>query len=193
MNRFISCTLLLFCSCSSALAEPLNYDYVYLSKSEVDQDGTNETAEGETFGAFYSFRESLHGFASIDDAGSYAAVNGDARTLRVGVGGHFLVSERFMIAPAIAALYTRTKYYDWQMNRQEDSDTGYVLQLDARWQFLDRWELIGGVHRSSVFNTDDTEIVAGLLWHPLDWLALGAIHKDKSEATGTELTARWYF
>lgn len=205
MMRTVALLVLVLGCCGNALAEPLNYDYVYLSSSETEHDNGEETS-GEVFGAFYSFKESLHGFLSFDEGGSYSTAAGDSRSLRAGAGGHFYIADRLIIAPSIAILHTRVDVDNTVMMRSvygkqylqashlgEQSDTGYQLQLDTRWNFLDRWEIIGGLHYSEIFDQGDTEIVAGLLWHPLDWLALGAIGKEKSEARAMELTARWYF
>lgn len=186
-----------------AAAEPLNYDYIYLSAGKLENDDGTETS-GQAFGAFYSFTESSHGFIGIDNGGSYAAVNGDSQTIRAGYGGHFFVTDSLIIAPAFALLRTTVEWDDPVMlaglntkqlssHQNEDSDTGYALQLDARWNFAERWELIGGLHRSEVFDEGNTELVAGILWHPLDWLALGAVGKERSHASMLELTGRWYF
>ncbi|MDX1442804.1 MAG: hypothetical protein R3270_03385 [Gammaproteobacteria bacterium] len=186
-------------------AEPLNYDYIYLSSGRIEPE-QGESRNASAFGAFYSFANNFHGFIGVDDGGAYAAsapADADIRNWRIGAGGHFLVSENVMLAPAAALLRGTVEYRaciplgpnlpacSW--TDMEASDTGYVVQLDARWNFAERWEVIGGLHRSELFEESETEIVAGILWHPTDWLALGAMAKDRDTSSIAELTGRWYF
>lgn len=180
-------------------AEPLNYDYLYLSANDTETDDGSES-EGETFGGFWSFADTLHLFASYDDAGAYAGSGAnpgwdyDTRTLRAGIGGHWLIDERTMIAPAVAVLHARADVTApaWTYAR-EYTDTGYGVQLDLRHALADWFELTAGGRYSEVFDGDATEFVGGVVFHPTDWLALGALYHDGDARTGTELTVRWYY
>ena len=176
-------------------AEPLNYDYIYLSSGRIEpEDG--ESRNATAFGAFYSFADSFHGFVGVDDGGAYAATvpaDADIRNWRIGAGGHFFIGKNLIIAPTAALIRGKARWAYMPGMYREIEDDGYALQLDARWNFTGRWELVGGLHRSELFDESDTEIVGGILWHPTDWLALGAIAKDRETAGITELTGRWYF
>lgn len=181
----------------AALAEPLNYDYIYLSNSETETDGGGES-EGDAFGGFWSFADTLHVFASWDDSGSYAGANPawdyDLKTLRAGIGGHYLIGERTMIAPAVAVIRAEGDVMaaSWTSPR-ELKDTGYGVQLDLRHAVSDWFELTAGGRYSDVLDNSSTELVGGLVFHPTDWLALGALYHEREEAASTELTVRWYF
>lgn len=185
--------------CLSANAEPLNYDYVYYSATEIDND-SGASDSGDTLGAFLSFADTLHLFGSVDTAGAYSGgstnsnYSYDTLTLRVGIGGHYLLTERLMIAPAIAVLRSRTEVSspNW-MYAREYEDTGYGAQVDLRYWFGNRWEVTGGARYSRVFDNSATELTAGPVFHINDWLALGALYHDGENRNSTELTLRWYF
>lgn len=179
-------------------AEPLNYDYLYLSSNDTKTDDGSETS-GDVFGGFWSFTDTLHVFASYDDAGAYAgdmnpAWDYDTRTLRAGVGGHYLLGKRTMIAPAIAILRAEAEVTSplWTSAR-EYSDTGYGAQLDLRHAVTNWFELTAGARYTQVFDNDATELVGGIVFHPTSWLALGALYHERDEANSTELTVRWYY
>lgn len=182
-----------------ALAEPLDYNYVYLSTNDAE-DNDAGGADGETFGGFWEFAETLHLFGSYDDAGAYAGAGDnpsweyETRTLRAGVGGHYLIGERTMIAPAVAVLYAEREVDapGWNYPREYD-DTGYGVQFDLRHAFTNWFEITAGARYSNVFDEDGTEFVGGLLFHPTNWLAVGALYHDGDNEASTEFTVRWYY
>ena len=196
MRSILLATLLLLaCAATATQAEPLNYDYIYLSSGRIEPE-QGESRNATAFGAFYSFTDNFHGFIGVDDGGAYAGnvpANADIRNWRIGGGGHFFVSEKLIVAPTVALLRGEVKYAWMPGMDREYTDRGYALQVDARWNFVDRWEMIGGLHHSELFSQSETEIVAGILWHPTDWLALGAIAKNRETASLAELSGRWYF
>lgn len=181
----------------TVLAEPLNYDYIYLSNVDTESDG-GDGSEGEAFGGFWSFADTLHVFASYDDSGFYAGANPawdyDLQALRAGLGGHYLLGERTMIAPAISVIRAEGDVMapSWASPR-ELKDTGYGFQLDLRHALTDRFELTAGGRYTNLLDDSSTELVGGLLFHAADWIALGALYHDREEETATELTVRWYF
>ncbi|HEX6930337.1 MAG TPA: hypothetical protein VF267_13865 [Gammaproteobacteria bacterium] len=182
-----------------AYSEPLNYDYVYLSANDTETDGGNEDS-GETFGGFWSFADTLHLFASYDDAGAYTGAGSnpawryETRTLRAGIGGHYLIGKRMMIAPSIAVLRADREISApaWTAPL-ESTDTGYGAQLDLRYAVTNWFELTAGGRYSRVFDAGNEEFVGGLLFHPTDWLALGALYHEGEDRSSTELTVRWYY
>jgi len=181
----------------AALAEPLDYDYIYLSDTDTETDSGAETS-GDVFGGFWSFAKNLHVFASYDDAGFYAGSNPawdyDVKALRAGVGGHYLVGERTMIAPAVSLIRAEGDVMApaWDAPRNI-GDTGYGVQLDLRHAVTNWLELTAGGRYADVLDDRTTELVGGVVFHPTTWLALGALYHDREDATGTELTVRWYF
>lgn len=180
-------------------AEPLDYDYVYLSSNDTETDDGRET-DGDVFGGFWSFTDTLHVFASYDDAGAYTGSGEnplwdyDTRTLRAGIGGHYLLGERTMIAPALAVLRSEVEISApaWTEPR-EVSDTGYGVQLDLRHAVTDWFELTAGGRYADVFDNGTTELVGGVVFHPTTWLALGALYHEGDDRNSTELTVRWYY
>lgn len=181
----------------AALAEPLSYDYVYLSSNDSSNDDS-AGGSGEAFGGFYEFAQTLHLFGSYDDSSAYIGAGQnpnwdyDTKTLRFGIGGHYLLGERTMIAPSIAVLRSRRDITAplWTVR---DEDTGYGAQIDLRHAFTNWFEVTAGARYSEVFEQDDTEFVAGIVFHPTNWLALGAVHHEGDERTATELTIKWYY
>lgn len=190
------CVLALALLALPAAAEPLSYDYVYLSSSDAQSDG-NQDSGGEAFGGFWEFADTLHLFGSWDD-GAYSTAGGDpswqyeTRSLRAGVGGHYLLGSRFMLAPSVAVIRAEREVTapDWT---REYTDTGYAVQLDARYAVTNWFELMAGSRSSRVFDASDTEFVGGVVFHPTDWLAVGASYRESDVQHGTELVLKWYY
>lgn len=190
------CALLLLLP-GAAWAEVLNYDYVYLSRNGMEPDGGSRS-EGNTAGGFKEFGGHTHVFASIDDGGLYGGANPkwdyDLTTLRVGVGGHYLLGERTMIAPAVALLRVDGEVLApaWMAPR-ELSGTGHVIQLDVRHAVFDWLELTAAARHTKLLGESSTEFVGGVLFHLNDAFAVGALYHDRDAAASTELTVRWYY
>ena len=172
------CALLLLLP-GAAWAEVLNYDYVYLSRNGMEPDGGSRS-EGNTAGGFKEFGGHTHVFASIDDGGLYGGANPkwdyDLTTLRVGVGGHYLLGERTMIAPAVALLRVDGEVLApaWMAPR-ELSGTGHVIQLDVRHAVFDWLELTAAARHTKLLGESSTEFVGGVLFHLNDAFAVGAL------------------
>lgn len=206
MKKIITGTLatLFGIACSfSASAEPLNYDYVYLSNHDIEKDDSGKSDSSDVLGAFWEFTDTLHATVSYDSAGAYAssfASPAEVNTYRFGVGGHYLLNDNLMIAPAVYAVRGEAQLRDrsgtpppgWDSNF-ELADTGYAVGLDLRYMLNPQFELTAGAKRTSLFDNDNSEAVGGVLYHPTDWLALGALYHDREDSTSTELTVRWYF
>lgn len=195
MKRFLLACLLPL----GADAEPLDYDYVYLNANETETaEGADDS--GETAGGFWTFTDTLHLFGSYDDTAAYVGAGAnpawdyDTRTLRIGIGGHYAVGDRTMIAPSIAVLRARREISApaWTSAR-ENTDTGFGMQLDLRHAVTDWFEVTAGGRYSKIFNDSTSEIVGGMLFHPTDWVAVGALYHEREDAAGTELTVRWYY
>lgn len=186
----------------SASAEPLNYDYVYFSQHDTENDNTGKSKDSDVLGAFWEFTDTMHLIASYDSSGAYASggLGADVETFRFGLGGHFLVSENTMIAPSLYAIRGRAELKDqtgpvpWNYgNDYTRTDTGYAVGLDLRYRVTNWFELTAGAKRQELFDTSSTDAVGGVVFHATDWLAFGALYHDREDSTGTELTVRWYF
>lgn len=181
----------------AARAEVLDYDYVYLSRTGTELDGQSR-GEGNTVGGFKEWGDHTHVFASLDDSGVYAGADPDwdydLTTLRVGIGGHYRLGERTMIAPA--AVYLRVEGEaqapGWTGPR-DVAGTGHVLQLDVRHAVTDWLELTAAARHTRILGDTSTEFVGGVLFHPSDAFAFGALYHERDEASATELTVRWYY
>ena len=178
-------------------AEVLNYDYVYLSKEGAASGQQADNGNG-TAGGFKSFAQHTHVFLSYDDTAFYAGSNADwdydLKTWRVGAGGHYLIGKRTMIAPSFAVFRSRGEVMapSWTAPRGL-SGTGTILEVDLR-HAVTRWlELTVGARRTRFEDGAWTELVGGVLFHPNDTWAVGALHHDRDGEQSTELTLRYYY
>lgn len=178
-------------------AEVLNYDYVYLSKEGAASGRQADDGNG-TAGGFKSFGQHTHVFLSYDDTAFYAGNNADwnydLKTWRIGAGGHYLIGKRTMIAPSFAVFRSRGEVMApaWAAPRGL-SGTGTILELDLR-HAVTRWlELTAGARRTRFEDGAWTELVGGVLFHPNDTWAVGALHHDRDGEQSTELTLRYYY
>lgn len=180
----------------AARSEVLDYDYVYLSRNGMETDG--RSGNGNTMGGFKEFGGYTHVFASLDDGGVYAGANPawdyDLMTLRVGVGGHYRLGERTMVAPAVALLRVDGEAMapGWMAPRELDG-SGHVVQLDVRHAVTDWLELTAAARHTKLLGHGSTELVGGVLFHLNDAFAFGALYHDRDASTSTELTVRWYY
>lgn len=181
----------------AASAETLNYDYVYASHQESEQDNQS-TAENDVYGGYWSFTERLHLFGSYGDAGAYAAgpANVETLALRLGVGSHWMIGANTMIAPEIAVVRAE---YDIPMGAAgwysgaTARDTGYSAILDLRHRLAPWVEVIGSARYTDVFDNANTQFVAGPVFHLNKYFAIGALYETTEGNAGWELTVRWYY
>lgn len=181
----------------AARAEVLDYDYVYLSREGAASGQGGNDGNG-TAGGFKSFGDHTHVFLSYDDTAFYAGNHEDwdydLRTWRAGAGGHYLVGKRTMIAPALAVFRSRGEVMapGWLSPRRL-AGTGSILEVDLRHAVTDWLELTAGARRTRFEDASWTELVAGVLFHPNDSWAVGALYHDRDDARSTELTLRYYY
>lgn len=181
-----------------ALAEVLNYDYVYLSKNGTESDAPSGDGDGTAAGGFKSFGDHTHVFLSFDDTALYAGSNPkwdyDLNTWRLGVGGHYLIGKRTMIAPAFSVFRSSGEVMapSWNAPRKL-SGTGYIAQFDLRHAVTSWLELTAAARRTKFLDDTSTEFVGGVLWHVNDTWALGVLYNDREQKTSTEFTVRYYY
>jgi hypothetical protein len=177
---------------TTAAAEALNYDYVYLSRNGTESDGSG------TAGGYKSFGTHTHVFASYDDtafyAGSHANWDYDLRTLRVGAGGHYLLGARTMIAPSFSVFRSRGDVLapTWAAPRKLEG-TGYIAEFDLRHAVTDWLELTVAARRSRFADSTWSEYVGGVMFHASDHWAVGALYHDREGQAATEFTVRYYY
>ncbi len=181
-----------------ALAEVLNYDYVYLSKNGSESDVPFDDGDGTAAGGFKSFGKRTHVFLSYDDTALYAVSNPnwdyDLKTWRVGAGGHYLIGKRTMIAPAFSVFRSSGEVMapSWNAPRKL-SGTGYIAQLDLRHAVTKWLELTAAARRTKFIDETSTEFVGGVLVHPTDKWAFGVLYNRREQKTSTEFTVRYYY
>ena len=181
-----------------ALAEVLNYDYVYLSKNGTESDVPFDEGDGTAAGGFKSFGKRTHAFLSYDDTALYAGskpnYDYDLKTLRIGAGGHYLIGKRTMIAPQFSVFRSSGEYKapDWDAP-QKLSGTGYIAQFDLRHAVTKWLELTAAARRTKFLDETATEFVGGVLWHVNDTWAVGVLYNHREQKTSTEFTVRYYY
>lgn len=181
-----------------ALAEVLNYDYVYLSKNGTESDVPFDDGDGTAAGGFKSFGKRTHVFLSFDDTALYAGTNPDwdydLKTWRVGAGGHYLIGKRTMIAPALSVFRSSGEVMAPGFESPRSlSGTGYIAQFDLRHAVTDWLELTAAARRTKFLEDTSTEFVGGVLFHVNDNWAFGALYNRREQRTTTELTVRYYY
>ncbi len=169
-------------------AEPLNYDYAYLSHQQVHVDG--ESFRNSTLGAYYELGKHLHVFGSYGDAGAYGnPAWKNSRALRAGLGARVNLGDDTLIALEGAVVCAR---FDRPTGERVE-DTGVAAIAEIRHRFLPWMEGIASISRSDVLGRRSGEFVAGPVFHVNDLLALGALYRRNEGHSGVEVTARWYY
>ena len=186
--RMLVCCLILFAWAATACAEPLSYDYAYLSHQEVDTD--NGRASNDAFGLHYELGEHLHVFGSWGDAGAYGNPSWkDSRALRLGLAGRRLFGENTLVAFKAAVVRAQ---FD-RPSGQTVKDDGTSLILEVRHRFAPWLEVIASGSRSDVLGWRTTEYVAGPVFHVHRRVAVGALYRRMEGNSGVEATVRWYY
>lgn len=185
----ISMVLLLALACvMPAFAEPLIYDYAYLSHQRVDTD--NGSASNDVIGMHHELGEHLHVFGSLGDAGAYGnPLWRDSRALRIGLGGRRMFGENTLVA--FKAAWVRAQFD--RPSGETVKDDGTSLILEVRHRFAPWLEVIGSGSRSNVLGWQTTEYVAGPVFHVNRRVALGALYRRMEGNSGIEATVRWYY
>ena len=173
---------------AAASAEPLDYNYAYLSHQQVHIDG--ESFRNDTLGAYYELGSHLHVFGSYGDAGAYGnPAWKNSRALRAGLGGRFNLGEDTLVALEGAVVRAR---FDRPTGERVE-DTGHAVILEVRHRFVPWMEGIASVSRTDVLGRHSGEFVAGPVFHVHRLLALGVLYRRNEGHSGVEVTARWYY
>lgn len=186
--RIVFAAVLAACGSAVVQAEPLNYDYGYLSRQKMHVDG--ESFSNDTLGAYKELGERLHVFGSYGNAGAYGnPAWKHSRALRIGLGGHWLLGADTMIALEGAVVRARFDRPTGQTVR----DTGAVAIVELRHRFAPWVEAIASASRSDVLGRQEHEFVAGPVFHVNSILALGALYRRTGDSSGFDLTLRTYY
>ncbi len=180
--------LLAVLAATSARAEPLSYDYAYLSHRRSQVDGQN--FGNDTIGGYMEIGRRFHLLASYGNAGAYGnPAWKDSRATRFGVGGHLLFGEDTMIA--LEAVAVRARFESPVLGTV--SDTGMSAIFEIRHRLAPWVELIGSASHSDVLGRQTSEFVAGPVFHVNPTIAIGAFYRRMEQSSGFELTARTYY
>ena len=177
---------------AQAQAQPLNYDYVYLSRNGTEADGHG------TAGGYKSFGEHTHVVLSFDDTAFYAGSNPkwdyDLRTWRIGAGGHYLLGTRTMIAPAASVFHSEGEVLapSWTGPRRLNGN-GYIVEVDLRHAATSQLELVAAARRTQFQGERGNELVGGVIFHATPKWAVGALYHRREQRNATEFTARYYY
>lgn len=186
--RAAICCLIALTWATTARAEPLSYDYAYLSHQEVDT--PNGRASNDVFGMHYELGKHLHVFGSYGDAGAYGNPSWkNSRAIRLGVAGRRLFGENTMVAFKAAVVRAQ---FD-RPTGETVKDDGTSLILEVRHRFKPWLEVIASGSRSDVLGWQTTEYVAGPVFHVHPRVALGALYRRMEGNSGVEATVRWYY
>lgn len=169
-------------------AEPLNYSYGYLRSGEWHVDG--RSFRNDVVGVYVETGPHVHLFGSLGKGGAYADPTlQDARTLRLGIGGHWLLGQDSMIAVEAAAIRAR---YLWDGN-EEMAHLGWSAIVEYRYRFLPRWEVILTGTRTELWDWRTQEFAIGPVWHINDTIAIGAFYRHMDGHNGFDASIRTYF
>ncbi len=173
---------------ASVHAEPLSYDYAYLSHRRSQVDGQNFS--NDTFGGYMELGRRFHLLGSYGNAGAYGnPAWKHSRATRLGIGGHLLFGENTMIALEAVALRARFE----SPLRGTVSDTGMSAIFEIRHRFAPWIEVIGSASHSDVLGRRTSEFVAGPVFHLNPTIAVGALYRRMEGSSGFEVTARTYY
>lgn len=171
-----------------ASAEPLSYDYAYLSRQQQHVDG--QSFRNDTVGAYYEIGARFHLFGSYGDAGAYGnPAWKDSRALRFGAGGHWLFGDDTMIA--LEGALVRAQFDSPALGTVRDTGASAIFEI--RHRFAPWVEAIVSASHSDVLGHRTDEFVAGPVFHLNPTLAIGAFYRRIDDSSGFEITARTYY
>ena len=186
--RRVTATLVGSLACLSAGAEPLSYDYAYLSHQQDHVDG--RSFGNDTFGAYYEIGGHFHLFGSYGNAGSYGnPAWKDSRAARVGAGGHWLIDDDTMIA--VEGAVVRAQFDKPAVGTVRDTGASEIVEI--RHRFAPWVEAIASGSHSDVLDHRSNEFVLGPVFHLNRTFALGAFYRHTDGSSGFEVTVRTYY
>ncbi len=173
---------------ASARAEPLSYDYAYLSHQRAHVDG--QSFSNDTFGAYAEIGSRMHLFGSLGNAGAYGnPAWKNSRAARFGAGAHLLLGEDTMVAMEGAVV--RAQFENGA--RRTVRDTGASAIVELRHRFAPWVEAIASASHSDVLAHRTDEFVAGPVFHLNRIFAVGIFYRRVEGSSGLEITARTYY
>ena len=173
---------------ASASAEPLSYDYAYLSHQQDHVNG--QAFSNDTLGGYYEFGKNYHVFGSYGNAGSYGnPAWKNSRAERAGIGGHWLLDDDTMIAIEGAAV--RAQFDKPRVGTVRDTGASAIFEI--RHRFTPWVEAIASASHSNVLGHRTSELVTGPVFHINSMIAIGAFYRRTENSSGFEITARTYY
>lgn len=169
----------------AAAADPLNYDYVYASRTDTEVN--DQDADGDTFGGFMEFAEHFHVTLSRGDAG-WGPAGAEQETTRFGLGAQFYLGDDTLFAPTISQLRIETDTPAFSA-----SEDATALQLEIRHYLGANVEVLAGYRYADLDAGSRDGLEVGLMYHLADWVAIGAIARDEDGIRSEELTIRFYY
>lgn len=188
MVRIAAALLVVALANAPASADPLSYDYVYLSHQQDHVDG--RSFKNDTFGAYKEIGAHFHLFGSLGNAGAYGnPAWKNSRAVRIGAGGRVLLDDDTLIAFEEAVVRAQFDH----PSRGTVRDTGFSSIFEIRHRFAPWLEAIASASYSDVLGRRTGEFVAGPVFHLNRHIALGAFYRRTDGSSGLEITARTYY
>jgi hypothetical protein len=188
MLRLAAALLVLALVGAPANADPLSYDYAYLSHQSDHVDG--QSFSNDTLGAYYEIGKNFHLFGSYGNAGSYGnPAWKNSRAARIGAGGHWLLDDDTMIA--VEGAVVRAQFEKPLVGTMRDTGASAIFEI--RHRFAAWMEAIASASHSDVLGRRTDEFVAGPVFHLNHTIALGAFYRRTDNSSGFEITARTYY
>ncbi|MDX1455055.1 MAG: hypothetical protein R3217_06345 [Gammaproteobacteria bacterium] len=184
MNMRLLAFLLLVLPLSS-WADPLNYDYVYASRTDTEVN--DQEADGDTFGGFLEFADHFHVTLSKGDAG-WGPAGAEQETTRFGIGAQYFLNENTLLAPTISRLRVETDTPAFSA-----SEDATAVQLELRHYLGAGFEVLAGYRYADFDAGSQDGLEVGVMYHLADWVAIGAIARDENDVRSEELTIRFYY
>lgn len=166
-------------------AEPLNYRYGDLKSGEWHTNGRR--FRNDTGGAHVEAGKHIHLFGSIGNGGSCVGPPLDgSRSVRLGIGDHWLIGEHSMLALEAAALRTSDRWRD----QGRMAHAGWRAIVEYRCRFARSWEAVATATRTERWHWRTQELALGSVWHLNDAIAAIAFVRRMDGHNGFDFTLR---
>ncbi|MEP6511476.1 MAG: hypothetical protein ABJB02_07775 [Dokdonella sp.] len=186
--RIAAALVTMVLAAASASADPLSYDYVYLSHQQAHVDG--RSFSNDTLGGYVEVGRHVHLFGSLGNAGAYGNPAWQhSRAIRIGTGGRWLLDDDTLIAVEGAVVRAQFEH----PVRGTVRDTGLSQIVEFRHRFAPWVEAIASASHSDVLGHRTTEFVTGPVFHLNRYIALGVFYRRTESGSGMEVTARTYY
>jgi hypothetical protein len=191
---FAVCALSLSAFSSSVYANNINYDYMEVGYSLVNDSGASG---GFTLSGSYDVYENVNAVGNLfisTTTDKSVADNIDANAYTIGLGYHYNYSTKMDFFAEALLLNTHSTATKSGIKVNKD-DTGYVAAVGVRSPLNDKVELLGRIERRNSGDLSETVFTFGGLYKYSEKTALGLKLNTGAEDGSEALTAsiRWNY